>query len=99
MLKRNGSFNKRNRKVENKKEIDDYIRMLKIKIEKTDFESIDCFEIKIDLLTALAEKNYKKLSETLEKLLFSTQQKGIEEREQIFELKFAIEQLLRLVNL
>ena len=73
--------------------------MLKIKIEKTDFESIDCFEIKIDLLTALAEKNYKKLSETLEKLLFSTQQKGIEEREQIFELKFAIEQLLRLVNL
>ena len=99
MLKRNECFNKRNRKVANKQEVEDFIKILKIKIEKTDFESIDCFEIKIELLTALAEKNYKKLSETLEKLLFSTQQRGIEEREQIFELKFAIEQLLRLVNL
>ncbi len=98
MLKRNESFNKRNRKVANKQEVEDFIKILKIKIEKTDFESLNCFDLKMQMLTALENRNFKELSQQMESLFFIAKQNGNENLQEIVELKITIEQLIRLVR-
>ena len=98
MLKRNECFNKRNRKVANKQEVEDFIKILKIKIEKTDFESLNCFDLKMQMLTALENRNFKELSQQMESLFFIAKQNGNENLQEIVELKITIEQLIRLVR-
>ena len=98
MLKRNESFNKRNRKVANKQEVEDFIKILKIKIEKTDFESLNCFDLKMQMLTALENRNFRELSQQMESLFFIAKQNGNENLQEIVELKITIEQLIRLVR-
>ena len=93
MLDRNDLFTKNTKKVR-KIDIKPFVETFKIQLEKLDFESINAFEYKMDILRALDNNDYVKVSNILDDLEIIS--KNTEEFTYIKNLSVKAEQLVRL---
>lgn len=93
MLDRNNLFTKNTKKVR-KIDIKPFVETFKIQLEKLDFESINAFEYKMDILRALDNNDYVKVSNILDDLEIIS--KNTEEFTYIKNLSVKAEQLVRL---
>lgn len=98
MLERNKSFG--TRKVENRKsDLTPFIEMFKIQIEKFDFESLNAFDYKLEILKALDDKNFAKINSLFNKLVKIAEETQSEDFTEIKNLSIKAEQMMRLSKL
>lgn len=98
MLERNKSFG--TKKVENRKsDLTPFIEMFKIQIEKFDFESLNAFDYKLEILKALDDKNFAKINSLFNKLLKIAEETQSEDFTEIKNLSVKAEQMMRLSKL
>ncbi|MGN0748460.1 MAG: type IV secretory system conjugative DNA transfer family protein [Christensenellales bacterium] len=98
MLERNKSFG--TKKVENRKsDLTPFIEMFKIQIEKFDFESLNAFDYKLEILKALDDKNFAKINSLFNKLVKIAEETQSEDFTEIKNLSIKAEQMMRLSKL
>ena len=97
MLDRNKSFGTPKRDVK-KTDLTPFVEMFKIQIEKLDFESLNAFDYKIEILKALDNKDFAKISKLFTELVKIADDKG-DDYSDIKNLSIKAEQMLRLSKL
>ena len=85
-------------KEKRKLDVTPYVEDLHILIEKFDFESLNCFEIKLEMLNALETRDFDKLSKNATILEEIAKCGSFDDQDSLIQLINAIEQLKRLVN-
>ena len=98
MLDRNKLFGtvKANKR---KTDLTPFIEMLRIQIEKLDFECINSFDLKMELLKALDDRNFTRISDILSKLVRKSEEAKSDNFMEIKNLSTKAEQMLRLSKL
>ena len=98
MLDRNALFSTKNRKNDNSENVEDFLKSLKIQVEKFDFESIYCFPKKLELLTAIDQNDYPTIVRVLDEVDKTAQSLKCENYADVKSLCIKAEHLKRLVK-
>ena len=95
MLERNKSFAETKPQEDNKNVVEMLVKDLQIQIEKFDFESLSAFENKLELLSAIENKNYMLIYKTLKKVEEIAKSMESEDVDKIKEMCNCAENIMR----
>ena len=98
MLERNKLVISKGKEKSNLADMQPFIDTYKIQIEKFDFESLGCFELKFEMLKAIETQDFNKLCETALKLEKIAEEQNSEDKSYVKGLRVKAEQIRRLVK-
>lgn len=98
MLDRNKTFNSTKKEVK-KADLTPFIEMFKIQVEKLDFESLNAFDCKMEILKALDDRDFVKIAKVFNDLVKIADEKQSEDITEIKNLSIKAEQMMRLSKL
>ncbi len=98
MLERNKSVLRRERFETNRFDITPFVESFKVQIEKFDFESLGCFEYKLEILKALDNQDFDLVCKRVQDISRMLEKCGTDDYGNATNLIMKAEQLKRLVK-